>query len=87
MQVVGWALDPDTTASPYLLATVDGRAQYLVASTSRPDIGAAFPGYGSSFGFAATLAAAPGARTVCLTISNTGAGSHTPLGCRTVVVP
>lgn len=87
VQVVGWALDPDTTASPYLLATVDGRAQYLVASGSRPDIGAAFPGYGSAFGFSATLAAAPGARTVCLTISNTGAGSHAPLGCRTVVVP
>lgn len=87
VQLTGWALDPDSTSSPYLWVELDGRGQYMLASGERGDIAAAFPGYGSRFGFSGTVVAQPGSRTVCVTIVNGGVGAHTSLGCRTVVVP
>jgi hypothetical protein len=85
--VGGWAIDPDTSASIQVHVYVDSAGAALVASGSRPDVGAAFPGYGSSHGFGATLAAAPGIHTVCAYAINVGTGSNTGLGCQLVLVP
>lgn len=87
VELTGWALDPDAVAAPYVHVTVDGAGSYLRPSVARADITRAFPGYTGSYGFTGTVPAAAGTRTVCATISNVGAGTHTSLGCRTVVVP
>jgi SpoIID/LytB domain protein len=87
VQITGWAIDPDTTASPYVWVEVDGVGHYLRASTSRSDVGNAYPAYGSSFGFTEVAVAGRGTHQVCVTISNTGAGGNTSLGCRQVTVP
>jgi SpoIID/LytB domain protein len=85
--IQGWALDPDTTASPYVWVEVSGRGQHVRATASRPDIGRAYPGYGTAFGIATTVPAAPGSHRVCLTVVDVGLGENRSLGCRSVVVP
>lgn len=87
IQLTGWALDPDTTASPYVWVEVDGRGYHVRASTTRADVGRVYPAYGSSFGFREVAAASQGTHAVCLTVDNIGAGAPTPLGCRAVSVP
>jgi hypothetical protein len=86
VQLTGWALDPDTVTPPYVLVTVDGDGGYVRPAVARADISRVFPGYTGAYGFTATIATEPGARTVCATASNVGAGTHTALGCSTVVV-
>lgn len=84
--VTGWAVDPETAGSTYVWVSVDGVGGPARASASRPDVAAALPGYGPAHGFSDTISAAPGARTVCVTAVNTGAGHDTSLGCRVVLV-
>jgi hypothetical protein len=84
--VSGWALDGDTTASVYVWVSVDGAGRHVLADATRPDVGAAFPGYGPRHGFEATVPARGGAHRVCATVSNVGPGTHRVLGCRDVVV-
>lgn len=86
VEIKGWALDPDTSASIYLWVTVDRVGRHVYANQSRPDVGAAYPGYGSAHGFRATLAASAGTHRVCVAASNVGPGEHQGLGCRTVTV-
>jgi peptidoglycan/xylan/chitin deacetylase (PgdA/CDA1 family) len=86
ISVKGWAIDPDTTAPIYVWVTLDGVGRHFYANVNRPDVGAAYPGYGPSHGFLGTVAATPGTHTVCVTASNVGAGSHKALGCRSVTV-
>lgn len=83
-RVQGWGIDPDTTGPVYVWVTVDGAGRHILADAERPDVGGAFPGYGSRHGFDAVVPAGRGSHTVCATVSNVGAGSHTLLGCRTV---
>jgi peptidoglycan/xylan/chitin deacetylase (PgdA/CDA1 family) len=88
LRLAGWAIDPDTANPITVHAYVDGR--YVGSTTAggdRPDVGAAFPRYGSSHGFALTVAATYGTHRVCLYGINVGAGTwNPPLGCRDVVV-
>ena len=83
----GWAIDPDTSASIAVHAYVDAKGTALTADGSRPDVAAAFQGYGPAHGYTATLPASPGAHQVCLYGINVGGGANSSLGCRTVVVP
>ena len=83
----GWAIDPDTSAPIAVHAYVDAKGTALTADGSRPDVAAAFPGYGPAHGYSATLPASPGAHQVCVYGINSGPGGNTLLGCRTVVVP
>jgi hypothetical protein len=85
VEVKGWALDPDTAGPVYVWVTVDGVGRHLRADQSRPDVGAAYPGAGSAHGFRGAVPAAPGLHTVCVTVSNVGAGAHRALGCRYAV--
>jgi hypothetical protein len=86
LHVAGWSIDPDTASSIPVHVYVDNAfATAVIATVSRPDVGAAYPGYGSAHGFDLTLPAAPGPHTVCVYGINVGAGSvNTQIGCSTV---
>jgi hypothetical protein len=92
VEVGGWALDPET-AQPipvHVYATGPGgvRSVGTTAADDRPDVGAAYPGWGPRHGFRTTLAGLPaGAHSICAFAINVGAGGHRSLGCRWVVVP
>jgi hypothetical protein len=81
--VAGWTLDPDT-ADPILLdITVDGRYIHTTGAVApRPDIDAAFPGYGAPHGFWARVPVTPGLHTVCVFGISVLADPSTPLGCK-----
>ncbi|MHB8300129.1 MAG: hypothetical protein ACYDDW_16560, partial [Dermatophilaceae bacterium] len=84
----GWAIDPDTSAPIMAQMYVDGSANALTwANQPRPDVAAAYPATGPNHGYTLTMAATPGLHTVCLYAINTGPGTSSPLGCRTVSVP
>jgi uncharacterized membrane protein len=87
--VNGWAYDPNAlTTSITVHVYVDGTfATALTANAARPDVGAAYPGVGPSHGYTGSVAADPGARTVCVYGINIGAGATNPLlGCSSVTV-
>ncbi|WP_066515807.1 GH25 family lysozyme [Curtobacterium ammoniigenes] len=86
VDIGGWAIDPDTTASVAVTATIDGSPRTITANVARSDIARTFPAYGALHGFDDMVALSPGAHTVCVTVNNTGAGSNTALGCKTVNV-
>jgi hypothetical protein len=86
IELRGWAIDPDTAAPVYVWVTLDGAGRHVYANRARPDVGAAFPGFGPNHGMSAVIPAGAGTHRVCATVSNVGRGAHTPLGCRTVTV-
>jgi len=76
VRVRGWAIDPDTTSSITVHIYIDGAyAGATTANMSRPDIGAAYPGYGNNHGYEAQYAIGSGAHEVCAYAINTGSGS------------
>ncbi|MEY2590748.1 MAG: hypothetical protein QOJ67_2732 [Acidimicrobiaceae bacterium] len=83
--VGGWALDRDTAAPIDVHVYIDGAlAAITPAGLDRPDVGAAFPGFGNRHGFATPIAASPGSHTVCAyAIDDTRVLSNPLLGCRT----
>jgi len=82
----GWALDADTTGPIIVQMYVDWSANTMAwADLPRPDVEAVF-GLGSNHGFTLSLPVDPGVHTVCVYAINTGPGTTTVLGCRTVVV-
>ena len=83
----GWALDPDVTTPTYVWVDIDGRGMPLLANSQRPDVARALGLPSALHGYGAKVAAGPGTHVVCVTAVNTGQGSDTRLGCRTVVVP
>jgi hypothetical protein len=89
VRVVGWALDPNTSASTQVHVYVDGvGTAVLTANISRPDVAAAYPGYGALHGYDATLTGlSTGTHVVDLYVINiAGAGSNTLISRRTVTV-
>jgi len=80
----GWALDIDTAGSINLTVTVDGvPAKTFRAGGSRPDVGAAYPGYGDNHGFLVYVAIPPTSTTVCVQLLNVGPTMpNTTLACR-----
>ena len=85
IHVNGWALGP-TTAQPIAVDFyLDGRMMGRVAASgSRPDMGAAFPGYGSAHGYDVTIPSTGG--TLCVYGIDPVGTSNVLLGpgCRTV---
>ncbi|MCL6538762.1 MAG: hypothetical protein K6T28_09305, partial [Acidothermus sp.] len=80
IHVAGWAIDPDVTSPIRVHLYVDGRwTAALTADADRPDVAAAFPGYGAAHGFAADLNTTPGRHTVCAYAINVGLGGVNPL--------
>jgi hypothetical protein len=86
----GWALDYDTPAAISVRLSVNGGTpRTVVADQVRPDIGAAFPAYGSAHGFRVELEGlADGTHDVCVTALNAPGtiGASSNLGCRSVLV-
>jgi hypothetical protein len=81
--VAGWTLDPDTAESILLDIYVDGRYVHTTGAVApRPDIDAAFPGYGAPHGFWARVPVTPGLHTVCVYGISRLADPSTLLGCR-----
>ncbi|MBT1676081.1 glycoside hydrolase family 6 protein [Curtobacterium aurantiacum] len=85
VRVSGWAYDEDDPTQPVRVrATVDGAsAGVTTAGLDRPDVDAR-SGVGATHGFDVVVPAAAGARRVCVTAVNIGAGSDAALGCSTV---
>jgi len=92
VRVEGWAIDPDTTASLAVVATVDNQQNpslslaSAVANVSRPDVGQAYPFYGAAHGYAIDVRLAVGTHTICVTAGNLGLGVNKRLGCVSVTV-
>lgn len=90
VQLAGWALDQDTSASikvhayldnPYPSGSFLGQGD---ANTSRPDVGRAFPGFGDRHGFDFSAPYAAGRHRVCVhAINQVGGGASTVAGCLT----
>jgi len=87
--VTGWTFDPDTAAPIETHIYIDGVGTNLGSSTgSRPDIAAAFPGYGPSHGFTDNVTGlTPGKHQVCVFGINVGPGTNTLIKCTTITVP
>jgi len=84
----GWALDPDQAGPVTIEALIDGaKVATVAANASRPDVGAAYPGYGNGHGFTVTAPASLGSHTLCLTLDNAGpSAANSSFGCRAVTV-
>jgi hypothetical protein len=82
----GWALDPNTASSIEVALYVDGvLALQQTAAGDRPDIAAAYPGFGAAHGFVLPVTTKAGKHTVCAFGLNTGPGdTNTELGCKSV---
>jgi len=80
----GWALDRDTVGSINLAVSVDGGpAKTFRASGARPDVGAAYPGYGENHGFLVYVAIPAAPTTVCVRLINAGSPMpNSTLSCR-----
>jgi SpoIID/LytB domain protein len=84
----GWAIDPDTSAPIMVQMYIDGSANALTwANQPRPDVGAAYPGYGSNHGFTLTMQTTQGLHRVCLFAINTGPGISKQISCHAANVP
>jgi hypothetical protein len=91
----GWALNPNTPAESVQVHVYDtsrsGTRGYagFQAGNSRPDVGAAYPGYGPNHGYWASIPSVEsGPHTVCTYAITTGGGvSNGVMGCRSVTVP
>jgi len=80
VRVAGWAIDPDSADPIEVQIYLDGvRLAILTANGSRPDVGAAYPGYGNNHGFDTTIGNFFGGRTVCIVLRNVGAGTGNPI--------
>ena len=88
LTVSGWALDPDTANSIAVHVYVDGRwAGMTTADGSRPDVAAAYAGWGAAHGFKTSLNVSGGTHRVCVYGINAGLGTSNPvIGCSTVTV-
>jgi hypothetical protein len=85
-RIMGWALDPDTTAPIDVHVYVDGTLTAITtASLDRPDVGAAFPGMGNAHGFAISFNIGSRAHNVCAYAIDDAHTLGNPLiGCKTI---
>ena len=81
----GWVIDTDTSASIPVHVYVNGVGYAISADGNRPDLAAAFPGYGALHGYSFSVPVPSGSATVCIYgIESAGTGGNVLLGCRTV---
>jgi hypothetical protein len=88
IRVSGWALDPDTSAPVVVKVGSEGVVREVLANRNRPDVAAAYPGYGAAHGFDHTFGPLPaGLRGICVWVENRyGIGDDRLLGCSNVRV-
>lgn len=81
--VSGWALDPDSAAPITVQVTRDGVvAKLLTANLASTGSVTAWPRWGGSHGYSATVSLDGFQHQVCLVGVNTGAGKNVSLGCK-----
>ena len=84
-RVVGWTIDPNTSASIDVHVYVGSTGTVATANRHRPDVGSAYPGAGSAHGFDVTVSAiGAGDVPVCVYAMNSGPGANVLLGCTTL---
>lgn len=87
IRVMGWTIDPDTTAPIDVQVLVNGTLTTTApADVPRPDIAKSHPGTGPAHGFSISVPAAAGEQRVCVNAVNTlgGATPTVSLGCKIV---
>jgi len=83
----GWAIDPDTADSIEAHVYVDGAPVAAVtADADRPDVGRAYPGFGSAHGIDTRLKLTPGSHQICTYAINVGSGDNALLACQTLAI-
>ncbi|CDJ98895.1 conserved exported hypothetical protein [Microbacterium sp. C448] len=83
-RITGWVLDPDTSASIDVHVYVNGVGRAFTANLDRPDVAAAYPGFGSRHGFSVTVpAGSAGVNSLCVYGINVGLGGNSQIGCQT----
>jgi len=90
IRVGGWALDPDTASPIAVNLFVDGGfVKTTTADGDRPEVGTAFPAYGSAHGFSTALdGLSPGSHNVCAyAVNAVDTSADSLLGCGPVTVP
>jgi hypothetical protein len=83
VRVTGWAIDGTRSTAVNVRISNWAGSVTVPAGGYRPDVGAAFSGYGSKHGFATTLNANAG--PVCVDVLNASNKSIGRIGCRAVV--
>ncbi len=86
VQVSGWAIDPDTSASIGVDVYVDGVGKRVIANRTRSDVARSYPAAGPAHGYDVRLGARAGSHEVCVYGIDSVGGSNTAFGCRTVTV-
>lgn len=88
VRVAGWVIDPDDgEGTPVHVYVNDRFTVNVAASLPRPDVAAAYPGFGTAHGFDVVVATPPGDVRICAYAYNVGQPGLNPvLGCRTVRV-
>ncbi|MET0764896.1 MAG: SpoIID/LytB domain-containing protein [Blastococcus sp.] len=86
LRLVGWSIDPDTTAPVAVQVQVNGRlTSKVTADVSRYDVGRAYPASGSRHGYDTTVGLSASKNTVCVFAIDTPTGAgNTKIGCTTV---
>jgi hypothetical protein len=80
VHLAGWVLDPNTAASTQVHVYADGVGRAFTASRSRPDVAAAYAGYGAAHGFDFFVPVPAGG--LCAFAFNLLQGTESPLlGC------
>ncbi|HEY6532100.1 MAG TPA: CAP domain-containing protein [Acidimicrobiales bacterium] len=83
LRVTGWAIDGTRKTAVKVRITTPSGSTDVTAGASRPDVGAAFPIYGSKHGYDVNLTPTPG--PVCVHVLNGSGGVIGNLGCRQVI--
>lgn len=85
----GWTVDPDTplVSLPVHVYVNGAWGGAFTASSTRDDIAAAFPGYGSAHGMQISVPINGGTSQVCVYAINQGPGTNPSLGCKSVTMP
>lgn len=87
VRVRGWMIDPDATGPIKVHLYIDGTIKgEFDANIPRPDVGAAYPGYGPVHGFDITVPTFIGFQQVSVYAINVGAGGNRLIGTRMTVV-
>ncbi|MEO5842675.1 MAG: twin-arginine translocation signal domain-containing protein [Acidimicrobiales bacterium] len=86
-RVAGWIIDPNAERGSAHIY-VDGRlVQLATGDLNRPDVGAAYPGFGPAHGFDAVVPLTDGNHSICIYAFNESQPANSPLlACKTVAV-
>ena len=94
-RIAGWAIDPNAANAgkgPIYVDTYGGSGspgggnpgRRLTANLYRPDVGKAYPKYGSYHGYDGKISLPYGSHKVCSYAINVGPGSHKQIGCKSI---